>query len=69
MTLADIIQMQVDRRNGVMLAPTTIDKLIVHAVMREAEAPHLYERIESLKAELAQTKAILAMATKQGEAA
>ncbi len=61
MTLADIIQMQVDRRNGVVLSRTSIDKLILHALMRECEAPHLQERISSLEAEL---KAI-----KQGEAA
>lgn len=61
MTLTDIIQMQVDRRNGVMLSRTSIDKLILHALAREWDVPQLHKRIESLEAEL---KAI-----KQGEAA
>lgn len=38
MKLADIIQMQKDRSNGVVLSQISIGKLIVHALMREVEA-------------------------------
>jgi polyhydroxyalkanoate synthesis regulator phasin len=57
MTLADIIQMQVDRRNGVMLSQTSINNLILHALTRECEVPKLQERIEQLEQELAQLTA------------
>ncbi len=66
MNLKTIIEMQKDRSNGVLLSRISIDKLIGHALMRECELSHLHERIESLETELRSTKALLAMATKQG---
>ena len=66
MNLKTILQMQKDRSSGVLVSQISIDKLIGHALMREVEASHLHERIESLETELRSTKALLAAATKQG---
>lgn len=67
MTLTELIQIKQDRLNGIMICRPTIDKLILHAVMRECEAPHLRNRIQNLETELRETKALLDMATNKGD--